>query len=199
MVYTRWNFYAIDIYSAVPLERGQCSHQHSQKTPHSSPVRARYEMSFVGSPSVWYPGSSPAIMYAISYHIGTRYNGTQLYIYILAYPRGAVQHLLVRIPKKHTNNLVLRCRKTVKCEVLCGPETDSVFVPLLLALYIRIAIEPSIFRRGISGSTLSRRTVFWKHFHHNSCLTYPGVHACVSELIWIWNVYITCLEVPRKS
>ena len=50
-----------------------------QKTPYSSPVRARYEVSFVGLHSDLHPDSLTAMMYAISCHIGLRYNDTRLY------------------------------------------------------------------------------------------------------------------------
>ena len=53
--------------------------KYSQKTPHSSPVRARYGASFVDSVSDWYSASVPAIMYAICCYIWPRYNGTRLY------------------------------------------------------------------------------------------------------------------------
>ena len=53
--------------------------KYSQKTPHSSPVRARYGASFVDSASDWYSASVPAMIYAISCYIWPRYNGTRLY------------------------------------------------------------------------------------------------------------------------
>ena len=53
--------------------------QNIHKTPHSSPVRARYGVSFVGSDSNWYPSSVHAVMCAISYYTGPRYIGTRLY------------------------------------------------------------------------------------------------------------------------
>ena len=49
------------------------------KDIHSSPVRARYRsVSFVGPASDWYSAWVPANIYAISYYIGPRYNGTRL-------------------------------------------------------------------------------------------------------------------------
>ena len=48
------------------------------KTPHSSPVRARYRVSIVDPASDWYSPWVPAIIYAISYCIGPCYNGTRL-------------------------------------------------------------------------------------------------------------------------
>ena len=65
-------------YSAVPLQRGLFSHKHSQKTPHSSPARVRYGVSFVDWASDWYSASVPVIVYVISYDITPRYNGTRL-------------------------------------------------------------------------------------------------------------------------
>ena len=49
------------------------------ETPHSSPVRASYGVSFVGSHSDLYSASVTAVMHTISFHIGPRYNGTRLY------------------------------------------------------------------------------------------------------------------------
>ena len=51
-----------------------------KKTPHSSPVRVRYGVSFVDPGSDWYSASVPVIIYVISYNIGPRYNGTRLYL-----------------------------------------------------------------------------------------------------------------------
>ena len=65
-------------YSAVPLKRGQFSKDHKQTTPHSSPVRASYGVSFVETESDRYSTSIPATINAISYNIGPRYNGTRL-------------------------------------------------------------------------------------------------------------------------
>ena len=50
------------------------------KPPHSSPVRARYEVHFVDSASDLYSASVTLIVYVISYNIGPRYNGTWLYM-----------------------------------------------------------------------------------------------------------------------
>ena len=84
-------------YSVVPLQRGQFYQKYSQKTPHGSPVKARYGVSFVDSASDWYHVSVPAIFNAKSFYIGPRFNGTRLYnaisyisytihhIYIIAY------------------------------------------------------------------------------------------------------------------
>ena len=129
-------------------------------------------------------------------HVITALNCICIYWLI---PRGAVQHLLVWIPKKHTNNLVLRCRKTVKYEVLCGPETDSVFVPLLLALYIRIAIEPSIFRRGISGSTLSKTNSILETFSSQQLFDISRCSHLRVRINLDLECVHTCLEVPSKS
>ena len=51
-----------------------------RKVPHSSPVRAKYGVSFVGSAPDWYSASVPAMMYAICWYIGPRYNATRLYM-----------------------------------------------------------------------------------------------------------------------
>ena len=58
-------------YSVVPLLYGQYSHKYSQKTPHSSPVRARYGVSFVDPASDWYSASVWIIIYEISYNSGS--------------------------------------------------------------------------------------------------------------------------------
>ena len=49
------------------------------KGTHSSPVRAKYGVCFVGQPSDWHSASVPAIIYAISYYTGPHYNGTRLW------------------------------------------------------------------------------------------------------------------------
>ena len=52
----------------------------SQNTSHSSSVRARYGMYFVGSNSDLYSDSVTAVMYAISCYIRLHNNGTWLYL-----------------------------------------------------------------------------------------------------------------------
>ena len=49
---------------------GHFSHKFLQKTPHSSPVGARYQMSSVDPASVWYSALVPVIIYVISYILG---------------------------------------------------------------------------------------------------------------------------------
>ena len=66
-------------YSAMPLLRGQFSKKYQQKAPHSSPVRARYGVSFVDPGSDWYSSSVSTIINAVSYYIAPRYNGTLLH------------------------------------------------------------------------------------------------------------------------
>ena len=58
----------------------------SQNIFHSSPVRARYWIYFVGSNCDLYFASVTAVMYAISCYIGPGYNGTRLYIGFLKIP-----------------------------------------------------------------------------------------------------------------
>ena len=50
----------------------QCCYNavNSQKTPHSSPIRMRYGVSFVDPASDWYHAPVPVIIYVISYNIG---------------------------------------------------------------------------------------------------------------------------------
>ena len=60
-------------YSAVPLQRSQLSPRSSQNTPHSSPVRARYWMHFMGINCDLFSTSDAAVMYAISCYIEPRY------------------------------------------------------------------------------------------------------------------------------
>ena len=62
-------------YSAVQIWHIQFLPKSSQNTPHSSPVRVRYGVSFVGSIST----SVTAVMCSISCYIGPHYNGTRLY------------------------------------------------------------------------------------------------------------------------
>ena len=50
-----------------------------KKTPHSSPIRSRYGVSFVDSQSDSYSASVPVIIHVISYNIGPHYNGIRLY------------------------------------------------------------------------------------------------------------------------
>ena len=47
------------VYSVVPLWRGQFPLRYWRKTPHWSPVRVRYRVSFAGSVSDWYSASVP--------------------------------------------------------------------------------------------------------------------------------------------
>ena len=49
------------------------------KTSHSTPVRARYGVSFVDSASDWYSAWVPAIIFAKSYYNGPCYNSFRLY------------------------------------------------------------------------------------------------------------------------
>ena len=69
--------------STVPLWRGLSSHKYSQKTPRSSPVRARYGVALVAPASDWYSAALLVIIYVISYNIGPRDNGTRLYISLM--------------------------------------------------------------------------------------------------------------------
>ena len=59
---------------------GQFSPKSSQKTPHSSPVRARHGMSFVNITSDAYFASVNVVPYAESCYVGPHYNGTRLYM-----------------------------------------------------------------------------------------------------------------------
>ena len=59
----------ISQYSAVSLKRAQFSHKKSQKTSHSSPIRARHGVSFVDSVPDWYFASVSVIINVISYNI----------------------------------------------------------------------------------------------------------------------------------
>ena len=51
------------IYSSV--QHGHISHKYSQKTPHSSPVRASYGVSIVDQACDCYSASVPVIIYVI--------------------------------------------------------------------------------------------------------------------------------------
>ena len=65
-------------YQHLALSHVQCGAVITRST-HSSPVRARYGVSFVDIASDWYFASAPAIFNAISYCFVPRYNGTRLY------------------------------------------------------------------------------------------------------------------------
>ena len=54
--------------------------KYSQRTPHSSPARARYGVSFVDPRSGWHSDAFLVINHVISYNIRPRYNGTPLYM-----------------------------------------------------------------------------------------------------------------------
>ena len=56
--------------------------KYSQRTPHSSPARARYGVYFVDPKSGWHSDAFPVIIHVICYNIRPRYNGTQLYCHI---------------------------------------------------------------------------------------------------------------------
>ena len=51
-----------------------------QRSFHSSPVKASYGVSFVGSNSGWYLVSATAVIRAITWYIGPRFSGSRLYI-----------------------------------------------------------------------------------------------------------------------
>ena len=53
--------------------------KYSQRTPHSSPARARYGVSFVDPKSGWHSDAFLVIIHVIYYNIRPRYNGTPLY------------------------------------------------------------------------------------------------------------------------
>ena len=57
------------------------SQKYSQKTPHSSLVRAMYEVCFVDLAPDWYSASVSVIINVLSYHIEPLCIGTQLYSY----------------------------------------------------------------------------------------------------------------------
>ena len=60
----------------MPWKRVQLLAKYFQSTYHSSPVRTRYRVSFVGLKSDSCLASVTAVLYAISYHIWPCYNGT---------------------------------------------------------------------------------------------------------------------------
>ena len=72
-------------YCAMPLQRGNFLSKYSRKARHSSPVRARYGVSFVGSAADWYSASISPVICTISCYIRPRYIGTRPYLY--AYTR----------------------------------------------------------------------------------------------------------------
>ena len=66
--------------SVMSLLSGQFSPKYSQQAPHSSPVRARFGVSFVSSMSGLCSAAGIAVLYVISRYSGPRYNGTRRYI-----------------------------------------------------------------------------------------------------------------------
>ena len=60
------------------IKYSQFSHKYSQNTPHNSPIRSRYGVSFVGPASYRCSVSVSVIIYVISYNNGPRYNSTRL-------------------------------------------------------------------------------------------------------------------------
>ena len=83
--YMRWipilEYLSPFMYSVVPLWCNQFSPKCSWKTPLSSPMRARYWVSFEGSVSDWYSVLVPAKVFATSCYIGLCCNGTRLYVF----------------------------------------------------------------------------------------------------------------------
>ena len=71
---TKWAITNLGYFGAATT-RSFFSHKYSQTTPPSSPVRARYGVSFVDPASDWYSASVPVIIHVISYNTGSRYNG----------------------------------------------------------------------------------------------------------------------------
>ena len=59
--------------------------QNSQNTPHSSPVRAKYGVSFAGTNFDLCSASVTAVLCAISRYIGSRYYGTRPYFLIFTF------------------------------------------------------------------------------------------------------------------
>ena len=79
----------------------------SQKTPNSSPVRARYGMYYVRSNSDLYSASVFTVICAISCYIGSRYNGIRLAAKTWA------------CITAQTNWLVLLLRDKATCIIMC--------------------------------------------------------------------------------
>ena len=75
-VHLEFRVVSAGIHNAVPLQRGQFSAKSSQYTLHSSRVRARYVVLFVGLNSDLYFYTTTVVFYAISYSTKSRYNGT---------------------------------------------------------------------------------------------------------------------------
>ena len=69
-------------------------HKYSQKKPYSSPVRARYGVSFVDPASDWYSASVAVIIYIIYCYIGPRYNGTRLFCFVFLLPTANIFQFL---------------------------------------------------------------------------------------------------------
>ena len=73
----------IILYSTVSLKRCRFSAQSSQKTPHSSPARASYGVSFVNITSDSCSASVIFVPYAKSCYLGQHYNGISLHLWII--------------------------------------------------------------------------------------------------------------------
>ena len=84
----------------------------SQNIFHSSPVRARYGIYFVGSNCDLYFASVTAVVYAISFYIGPSYNGTRLYIGFLKIP------LITRQMYLNQNTVVRAQEETLLTEII---------------------------------------------------------------------------------
>ena len=69
----------LSIYNTVPLWCSQFFQKSSQQTPHSSPMRLRYGVSFVSSGSELCSAAVIAVLFVISWYIWQCYDGDRLY------------------------------------------------------------------------------------------------------------------------
>ena len=111
-------------HSAVPLLHDQFFTKSSLRTPHSSPVRARYGVSFVNSNSDLYSTSVTAVLCAISCYTGLHYNGTRLYLTLeIAQSSSRQYDLCVDVQKIFCNILIQINVLLMQFVCFCHPGT----------------------------------------------------------------------------
>ena len=112
-------------YNAVSLIRGQFSHRYSQKTPKSSPVRARYGLSYVDPASDWYSASVSVIISVISYNIGRvitvldcTNTGCKMADHGTTWSSGTDRNQMLAYDQKEYHSLVVKYRGTCIKQIL---------------------------------------------------------------------------------
>ena len=146
----------------MPLQCGQFSHKYSEKTPHGSPFRVRYGMSFVDSASDWYSAPVLANINAIPYNIRPRYTDTRLYY----------------IDYSHTTTSFICILRLVPVEAVTGYHTNYsvnhmslVLVCLLQLTEIFHVTQKVITRKGSIISPICLYMSMWSVVHLNNKVT----------------------------